>query len=46
MTAFMCLWPIKGLKLVDNGYEDLYIVIHEAVPENETILDRIKVINF
>lgn len=34
---------IEGLRLVDNGYEDLYIVIQETVSEDPQLLDRIQV---
>lgn len=34
---------ISALKLVDNGYEDLYVVIGENIEESEELLDRIKV---
>ena len=34
---------ITGLKLISNGYEDLYVVIGETVPESDELLHRIKV---
>ena len=34
---------ISGLKLVGNGYEDLYIVIGENIQESVELLDRIRV---
>ena len=34
---------VAGLKLVDGGYEDLYVVIGETVPESDELLQRIKV---
>lgn len=32
-----------GLKLVNNGYEDLYIVLQDSIEENFKLIDRIKV---
>ena len=43
LTAFIYSESVKGLKLVNNGYEDLYVVIQEAVPENVELLGRIQV---
>ena len=43
LTAAIGLLDITGLKLVNNGYEDLYIVIGETVPESDELLERIKV---
>ena len=43
LTAFTYSESVKGLKLVNNGYEDLYIVIQEAVPESVELLGRIQV---
>lgn len=33
-----------GLKFVNNGYEDLRVVIMDSVVENDQIIERIKVI--
>ena len=38
--------PIRGLQLVDNGYEGLYIVIDGEISENHELLDRIQVFSF
>lgn len=43
LAAAIGISEIAGLKLVNNGYEDLYIVIGETVPEHDVLLDRIKV---
>ena len=43
LIAFSYTESVKRLKLVNNGYEDLYVVIQEAVPESEELLDRIQV---
>ena len=43
LAAAIGISKIAGLKLVNNGYEDLYIVIGETVPEYDVLLDRIKV---
>ena len=34
---------LEALKLVDNGYENLYVVIQENIQESEELLDRIQV---
>ena len=34
---------LDGLRLVDNGYEDLYILINENIQESDELLDRIQV---
>ena len=33
-----------ALKLLNNGYEDLYIVIQDSIKEDQNLIDRIKVI--
>ena len=43
LAAAIGFLDITGLKLVNNGYEELYIVIGETVPENDELLNRIKV---
>ena len=43
LTVFTYSESVKGLKLVNNGYEDLYVVIQEAVPESVELLVRIQV---
>ena len=45
LTACTYSESVKGLKLVNNGYEDLYVVIQEAVPESVELLGRIQVSN-
>ena len=43
LAAAIGFLDITGLKLVNNDYEELYIVIGETVPENDELLNRIKV---
>ena len=42
-VAVACSCNVYGLELVNNGYEDIYIIIKDRVPENDTLLDRIQV---
>lgn len=42
LSAFV--HPSSGLRLNNNGYEDLYIVIQDSIKENDQLMERIKVI--
>ena len=33
----------SGLRFVNNGYEDLHVVIQDSVKESDKLIDRIKV---
>ena len=51
MKVFFFLFSVSAiaashsdaLKLKNNGYEDLYIVIQDSIKENQKLVDRIKV---
>ena len=37
------LGPVTGIRLDGNGYTDILIAINPAVPENEELINQIKV---
>ena len=50
MKVFFFLFALSAiashffaLKLNNNGYEDLYIVIQDSIKENQKLIDRIEV---
>lgn len=43
LLCLMSLRVASGITLNGNGYENIHIVIEDNVPENEELLDEIKV---
>lgn len=43
LLLLIALRPVTSIRLDGNGYTDILIVISPAVPENEDIINQIKV---